>query len=419
MRNTFVIPCILLLCICTLQSKAQLLNWGTSFSPAWASGNTSGTAPNVSPGLNVGVNITISGGAFAASGGNNTPTVAGTNVVVAGSTNRLNLTPNFSTNTQNVTTVITFSMATGGINFRIADIDKQNPNSNSFYDRVTITGSDGTNTYQPTITKFDPTTDPNFIIISGNVAHANTTNGQGGKTNSNASDQRGTIDVNFGPTLLTSITIIFDNQAGAQANPTDQTIGIGNLSYINSTLPVNLTSFSGFQQMNNVVLKWTTTQEINTEKFELQRSTGLGWNPIATIAATGNSNTKTDYNHTDINAPKSVILYRLKLVDINGNYEYSPIIRIDNKSGQASLFCYPNPFGGSFSVSVYSQADQPTTTVITDLGGRKVYSLNRQLFRGNNTFNITGMDQLLPGIYFASILDEVGNSLGQYRLLKK
>jgi hypothetical protein len=139
------------------------------------------------------------------------------------------------------------------------DIDKSDATSDTYYDQVTITGTDGSHVYNPTITKYDATTDPNFLIISGNIAHVNTANNKAGNTGSDASDQRGTITVNFGSVNITSVTIRYDNAAGTQTNPDAQAIAIGSFSFTAAaTLPLQLSSFSGHRPAADVILNWRT-----------------------------------------------------------------------------------------------------------------------------------------------------------------
>ncbi len=423
MRKTLHKAGILLIFLChqSLPAFSQTLSWGNSFSPAWTNGNTNGNATNVGgQGVNIATAVNLSGGAFAASSGNATPSVLGSNVVVAGSASRLNLSPNFGSNTEYANTVISFSKLTSHISFRIADIDKQNGNSNSYYDRVTITGTDGTTTFYPTLTKYDATTDPDFLLISGNSAYANTTNGKGGKTNSNAGDQRGTINVDFGTALLLTVTIRFDNAPGAQANPATQTIALGEMAFIQPALPVKFLSFSGAQNNHHISLQWATAQEMNSEKFEVQRSMpGTNWETIATVSAAGFSSMPTDYSYVDATAIATTLLYRLKQIDYDGKYDYSTVIRIDNKATATAMSCYPNPFVNTINISVYSPLDQSTRLVIADLTGRKVFSTVNLLSRGNNNFSVIGLDKLLPGIYVLSLSDQEHRCLGYFRLLKK
>lgn len=122
-----------------------------------------------------------------------------------------------------------------------------------------------------------------------------------------------------------------------------------------SPLPVTLLTFSG--EMNdegNIDLNWETADELNNDFFQVQRSsTGLGdWEPLGYVTGNGNSDQIIRYTFTDDNVSKDegFLYYRLKQVDFNGVFEYSPVISvaIDSELFEArnSWKVYPNPSNG-------------------------------------------------------------------------
>ena len=228
----------------SVSAQSYTLNWASSFFPAWANGATTGNAINIGGStINCSVSIVKSGGAYTNFGGPTTPTV-GSSTVVAGSTNNMQVALDYSTASQYTDITFTFSTLVYNVNFNLADIDRLTNTSNSYYDRITITGMMGLTSVQPVVAKYDATTDPNFLNISGNVAQVNTTSGMAGNTASDATDQKGTIMVNFNGKSITSFTIRYDNVAGVAANPGIQFISVGNISFYKAMpLPVELTSF--------------------------------------------------------------------------------------------------------------------------------------------------------------------------------
>jgi hypothetical protein len=78
-------------------------------------------------------------------------------------------------------------------------------------------------------------------------------------------------------------------------------------------LPVELVSFTGWNQGSVNQLQWITASELNTDKFEVEKSTVSGvWNTIGSKTAAGNSNIKLTYNFTDNNPVVGDNYYRLK-----------------------------------------------------------------------------------------------------------
>ncbi|NOT50830.1 MAG: T9SS type A sorting domain-containing protein [Chitinophagaceae bacterium] len=425
MRKPLLMAGIALLFLSVPNLKAQInLSWASSFSPTWNSGNTTGTAPNIGGySINCSASATINGGGTfmqaLGSSGAPTPTVSGATFTVPGTTNRLQVTPNYTSNTSYTDIILTFTSPATNVAFKIVDIDKNNSTSTTYFDQVTVTGTHGATTYNATLTKYDATTDPSFLVISGNVAHVNTTSSIAGNTASDASDQRGTVNVNFGTTTLSSIRIRYDNATGADSNPASQAIAIGSVSFDFSTLPVDMLSFSGIRQNENVLLNWKTIQEFNSASFEIERSNGTNsWEKTGTVAASGNSTTEKSYHFLDVNAQGSLLLYRLKQIDIDNNYKYSGIVKITAKAAVTDILAYPNPFTSQINISVNSDNDQPVLILLYDVNGKMIRKETNTLYAGSNSITINTLEKMANGIYYLEVKDKTGLLLGRSMLLK-
>lgn len=115
----------------------------------------------------------------------------------------------------------------------------------------------------------------------------------------------------------------------------DGTIRLDNFKITHSftTLPIELVYFNGHLNNNKVDLEWMTASEFNNSYYELEKSSdGFYFNNIATISSVGNSQQNTTYYYTDFDLDKNqTLFYRLKQVDYDGQFTYSPIIAINNK----------------------------------------------------------------------------------------
>lgn len=400
------------------------MNWSSSFLPSWISGSTTGLAPNIGGfSVNCNASATITGGGSfqlaLGSSGALTPTVSGATFTVPGTTSRLQVTPNFTTNTGYTDIILTFTSPATNVAFKIVDIDKNTPGSTTYFDQVTVTGSYGATNYNATLTKYDAVTDPGFLVISGNTAHVNTTNGQAGNTASDASDQRGTVNVSFGSNILTSIKVHYNNAPGADADPASQAIAVGSVSFTSTTLPVTFLSFSGQRQSQDVSLNWTTLQEFNSASFEIERSNGSNsWQKIGTIAASGNTTTEKNYNFVDANPQGSLLLYRLKQIDTDNKFKYSTIVRISAKNITTDMLSYPNPFTSQVNININSSVNQPVAVILYGAVGQILRRETNKLYIGNNSIEMSNLDKLAAGIYYFEIKDETGLILGRNMLLK-
>ncbi len=91
------------------------------------------------------------------------------------------------------------------------------------------------------------------------------------------------------------------------------------------------------------LLTWITSTELNSDYFEIERSTDAkSWINLGIVQAAGNSNAKNNYNFVDSIPESGLNYYRLKMVDLDGTFAYSRIKSVNfPEFSWAKL--YPNP----------------------------------------------------------------------------
>jgi hypothetical protein len=140
---------------------------------------------------------------------------------------------------------------------------------------------------------------------------------------------------------------------------------------ITCNLPVNLTNFTVSKQAASVVLDWATGSESNNRGFEIEHSAdGSSWKTIAfqpSKAAEGNSVNPLSYSYKHNNPVHSTNFYRLKQVDFDGRWEYSPVRQI--KFNGQNILVYPNPAKDIITVQGLTGNE---TIQLFDVTGRKV-----------------------------------------------
>ncbi|MFT3908618.1 MAG: lamin tail domain-containing protein [Ferruginibacter sp.] len=166
-------------------------------------------------------------------------------------------------------------------------------------------------------------------------------------------------------------------------------------------LPVRLTSFTAQKENKTVKLNWSTSQEINSSHFVVQRSgDGRTWKDITSVTAAGNSNTKIDYTTTD-NAPLNGInFYRIKEIDMNGKFDYSET-RTILFSSKFEISVTPNPAVDFINVYISKENNKPSTIILMDVNGRQLknYATNESSYKINSNL-------LTPGVYFIRVVNE-------------
>jgi hypothetical protein len=117
----------------------------------------------------------------------------------------------------------------------------------------------------------------------------------------------------------------------------DQSSSYNPPTTLNGTaLPVELISFKAIETNNQLTLHWQTASEINNSHFDIEESTDTKhFKKIGAVKGQGTTNETTKYEFPIITPSVSVAYYRLKQVDFDGRYEYSPII---SQKGNAPKF---------------------------------------------------------------------------------
>lgn len=163
-------------------------------------------------------------------------------------------------------------------------------------------------------------------------------------------------------------------------------------------LPLNLVSFNGNNNGNDISLLWQTTNEYNHDHFVLEKSLdGRNFIPLTRINAQGGfSYLPFNYNYRDAAPVKGANFYRLKMVAANGSVQYSEIVKIMFGNDGRSLLISPNPAAGKITVS--SAGNIYTQVTISSMAGQVV--LQEKLLTNNQQVNIS---RLAPGQYSITV----------------
>jgi Secretion system C-terminal sorting domain len=189
-----------------------------------------------------------------------------------------------------------------------------------------------------------------------------------------------------------------------------------------NTLPVELSGFSVAKKDNGAVINWATATEINNEWFEIERSTdGKEFTTIALLGGNGTTAEKSNYSFTDKlkNVTASVVYYRLKQIDIDGNFTYSSVrtLKLTNENAKAAAInIFPNPVTDHFKLSVNEPVEKDAVINVYDFAGKKVFSQIIANNKGNNFFNVDGLGKLVPGAYTVQL--EYNNKTAVQKMIK-
>lgn len=145
-----------------------------------------------------------------------------------------------------------------------------------------------------------------------------------------------------------------------------------------SQLPIELLSFTANLRPNDriVDLNWVTLSEQDNDYFIVERSAnGEDWEFVVMVDGAGNSSITLSYDEVDENPMYGVSYYRLKQVDFNGQYTYSPSVSVASFTDD-QLLLYPNPVQqGDYVVVQYPEGFYGTSDFnIYSMDGRLIYT---------------------------------------------
>jgi hypothetical protein len=165
-----------------------------------------------------------------------------------------------------------------------------------------------------------------------------------------------------------------------------------------SVVPLTLLSFTASTLTNAVQLNWSTTNEISSKNFIIERSMdGIHFTAIGTVNANNNINVN-NYAFTDANAVQGLAYYRLRIIDLNGNYKLSQVLTIKTAS-KNTFIVYPNPATDIVGIK-YPVLSQSASIKLNSIEGKTLQCITLAQGTSQATINIKSLSK---GTYFIII----------------
>ncbi len=166
-------------------------------------------------------------------------------------------------------------------------------------------------------------------------------------------------------------------------------------------LPIKLQKFDCTKVDNQrVQIDWETALEINHDYFIVERSAnGLDWEALEIVNAAGNSTTPQSYETFDYNAYSPISYYRLKQVDFDNQFTYSPIKAVRfNEAQNKVLHVYPNPTANQVTITTDKEEELSQIKLFNSLG--KEVTVFVKLVEQNTNKVVLDLSNLSAGIYY-------------------
>jgi hypothetical protein len=185
-------------------------------------------------------------------------------------------------------------------------------------------------------------------------------------------------------------------------------------------LPVSLINFNATLINKKIALNWSTATETNNDRFEIERSVdGINFNKIGQVKGKGNSMLITDYNYDDdVKGINGSIFYRLKQIDLDEKFAYSPIKSVTITAEKILVNIGPNPFIDQIKINVNANKAGKMVIRLLNNNGQAVITAKYATKQGVNELKLNSLSNLPKGLYTLELTDVEGNNSKIYKLIK-
>ncbi|MEO5892864.1 MAG: T9SS type A sorting domain-containing protein [Ferruginibacter sp.] len=169
-----------------------------------------------------------------------------------------------------------------------------------------------------------------------------------------------------------------------------------------STLPVTFSSIKGSLQSNKIVVEWKVENEINIEKYEVERSdNGINFSSVSEASVNKQNGAVRGYSWVDNSPVTGNNFYRVKSVDLDGSKKYSLVVKVTRvKANAGSITIYPNPIKGNMvNLQFTNQSTGIYQVRLINNNGQVVYTGRLPVNSNNISQTIFTRKKLSGGIY--------------------
>lgn len=170
-------------------------------------------------------------------------------------------------------------------------------------------------------------------------------------------------------------------------------------------LDVDLVSIGGTPYIDFNKIEWTTANEHNIARYDVQRSyDATNWETIGSVPALGNA-VSADYVFDDYTFTKSLSYYRLEMFDAEGYNQYSPVVAVRNTDAilLELISIGSDKDGGLVDVTFSSSTSGPVQVTLSNLIGQVIVSETVVAVAGANKVTLSVPDRLDMGVYLLGL----------------
>lgn len=183
-------------------------------------------------------------------------------------------------------------------------------------------------------------------------------------------------------------------------------------------LPVTITDLKAAANGHTVDLSWTSLNEINIDKYTVERSgDAVNFIGLGDVAARDNNEPVNKYTYTDSKPLNGSNFYRVKVWEKDGVTSYTNTVKINFSANNPDGFrVYPNPvLNKHFTLDMNNLAAGNYTLILTSVNGQRVFEKAIQYTGGRQSLGFDLPRSIAAGTY--NLLLVSGDFTGRVKLV--
>lgn len=160
-------------------------------------------------------------------------------------------------------------------------------------------------------------------------------------------------------------------------------------------------AFSGRVANELAQLQWTTINETEETRYEIESSTDrMHFVKIGTVD--GHAQGSNTYHYTDPKELTAMRYYRIRITD-GKTSQYSRVIQLTGGTLEFAVKSVVNPFRDRINIELTTPDNTAITISLMDTYGRLIKKTVATVYKGYNTLTISNLEKVIPGAYIMQI----------------
>jgi len=173
-----------------------------------------------------------------------------------------------------------------------------------------------------------------------------------------------------------------------------------------TVLPITFSNIKAFQKNEDVDVEWKIENEMNIKQYEIERSSdGKRFVKVFAVTPQSNNNTTATYSWLDINSLEGNNFYRIRSVTMNGEIEYSSVVKVNMGKHGHGIVLITNLIVND--IINFNMVDMPYGIYevrLLNIAGQVIFTKQIQHKEGTSTESIQVKNKTVKGLYILEVI---------------